>query len=118
MSAPKKSARSMKITTKRRSGRKKRPFCGAGLVSLFAASNELPEVEELEALFDRFLLRFDVGYLLVASNLRGVLVGPEPSIAATLTMDELHCAQDEVAAVKVTDNPTSEVIALCRAGQP
>jgi len=47
------------------------------LVSLFAASNELPEGKELEALFDRFLLRFDVGYLLVAANLRGVLVGPE-----------------------------------------
>jgi MoxR-like ATPase len=30
------------------------------LVSLFAASNELPEGKELEALFDRFLLRFDV----------------------------------------------------------
>jgi hypothetical protein len=47
--------------------------------------------------FDRFLLRFDVGYLLVASNLRGVLVGPEPAIAATLTMDELRRAQVELA---------------------
>ena len=40
------------------------------LVSLFAASNELPEGKELEALFDRFLLRFDVGYLLVAQVLQ------------------------------------------------
>src|SRR4051812_45272052 len=30
------------------------------LVSLFGASNELPDGKELEALFDRFLLRFDV----------------------------------------------------------
>jgi MoxR-vWA-beta-propeller ternary system protein len=45
------------------------------LVSLFAASNELPEGKELEALFDRFLLRFDVGYLLVAANLRGQAAG-------------------------------------------
>jgi len=45
-------------------------------VSLFATSNELPEGKEFEALFDRFLLRFDVGYLLVAANLRCVLVGP------------------------------------------
>jgi MoxR-like ATPase len=32
------------------------------LVALFGASNELPEGKELEALFDRFLLRFDVQY--------------------------------------------------------
>jgi len=82
------------------------------LVSLFAASNELPEGKELEALFDRFLLRFDVGYLLVASNLRGVLVGPEPAIAATLTMDELRRAQGEVAAVKVTDDTVDALLAI------
>jgi hypothetical protein len=28
------------------------------LIALFGASNELPEGKELEALFDRFLLRF------------------------------------------------------------
>jgi len=82
------------------------------LVSLFAASNELPEGKELEALFDRFLLRFDVGYLLVASNLRGVLVGPEPAIAATLTMDELRRAQGEVAAIKVTDDTVDALLAI------
>ena len=81
------------------------------LVSLFAASNELPEGKELEALFDRFLLRFDVGYLLVAANLRGVLVGPEPAIAATLTMDELRRAQGEGAAVKITDDTVDALLA-------
>ena len=74
------------------------------LVSLFGASNELPDGRELEALFDRFLLRFDVQYLLVASNLRGVLTGPEPAITTQLTMDELRRAQAEVAAVKITDD--------------
>ncbi|MGH7868327.1 MAG: AAA family ATPase, partial [Candidatus Dormibacteraceae bacterium] len=34
------------------------------LVSLFGASNELPDGRELEALLDRFLARFEVGYLL------------------------------------------------------
>src|SRR4051812_1640201 len=33
------------------------------LVTLFGASNDLPEGRELEAVFDRFLLRFDVQYL-------------------------------------------------------
>jgi len=33
------------------------------LLTLFGASNELPEEEELTALYDRFLLRFVVGYI-------------------------------------------------------
>lgn len=33
------------------------------LISLFGASNELPQETELEALFDRFLLRITVGYV-------------------------------------------------------
>ncbi|MBI2964058.1 MAG: AAA family ATPase [Deltaproteobacteria bacterium] len=33
------------------------------LVSLFGATNELPEEDELAALYDRFLLRFVVGYV-------------------------------------------------------
>jgi MoxR-like ATPase len=33
------------------------------LISLFGASNEMPQGNELEALWDRFLLRFRVGYI-------------------------------------------------------
>ena len=82
------------------------------LVTLFGASNELPEGKELEALFDRFLLRFDVGYLLVASNLRGVLVGPEPTVATKLTMDDLRRAQTDVAAVKITDETIDALLSI------
>ncbi|MCX5745765.1 MAG: AAA family ATPase, partial [Proteobacteria bacterium] len=82
------------------------------LVSLFGASNELPEGKDLEALFDRFLVRFDVGYLLVAANLRGVLVGPEPAIATKLTMDDLRRAQAEVAAIKITDDTVDGLLAI------
>jgi MoxR-like ATPase len=32
-------------------------------ISLFGASNELPQETELEALFDRFLIRMTVGYV-------------------------------------------------------
>lgn len=82
------------------------------LVSLFGASNEVPEGNELEALFDRFLLRFDVQYLLAASNLRTVLAAGEPRIAITLTMDDLRRAQSEVAAVKVTDDTIDALLAI------
>jgi MoxR-like ATPase len=88
------------------------------LVSLFGASNELPEGKELEALFDRFLLRFDVTYLLVASNVRAVLSGGEPAIATKLTMNDLRRAQAEVMAVKVTDETIDALLAMrdaCRA---
>ncbi len=88
------------------------------LVALFGASNELPEGKELEALFDRFLLRFDVQYLLRPSSFRSVLVAPEPAISSTLAMDELRQAQGDVAGVKVTEKTIEALIAIrdgCRA---
>jgi MoxR-like ATPase len=88
------------------------------LVSLFGASNELPDGKELEALFDRFLLRFDVQYLLAASNVRAVLAAGEPTITTKLTMADLRRAQAEVAAVKITDETIDALLAIrdaCRA---
>ena len=82
------------------------------LVTLFGASNELPDGRELEALFDRFLLRFDVQYLLVASNLRSVLSAGEPMVATKLTMDDLRRAQAEVAAVTVTDDTVDALLSI------
>jgi len=73
------------------------------LVSLFAASNELPEGKELEALFDRFLLRFEVSYLLRRSNFRSVLTAPKHAGAARLDMAMLRAAQQDVEQVRVTD---------------
>ncbi|MBZ0236379.1 MAG: AAA family ATPase [Deltaproteobacteria bacterium] len=88
------------------------------LVSLFAASNELPESNELEALFDRFLLRYDVGYLVQTSSFRSVVKAPDPAPATRATMDDLHAAQLEVLAVKITDGTIDAMIAIrdaCRA---
>jgi MoxR-like ATPase len=88
------------------------------LVSLFGASNELPEGRELEALFDRFLLRFDVQYLLRPSNFRSVLVAPEPTASVSLSMATLREAQAQVAKVRVTDETLQALISIrdnCRA---
>jgi MoxR-like ATPase len=88
------------------------------LVTIFGASNELPEGKELEALFDRFLLRFDVQYLLQPASLRAVLLSPEPVSSVKLTMAELKKAQGEVAKVKVTDDTVDALISIrdaCRA---
>jgi MoxR-like ATPase len=80
------------------------------LVSMFGASNELPEGKELEALFDRFLLRFEVGYLLRPGNLKAVLKVPDPTLAVKLDMKTLTTAQAEVGKVKVSDATIDAVI--------
>jgi len=88
------------------------------LVALFGASNELPDGKELEALFDRFLLRFDVQYLLRPSSFRSVLLAPEPACSAALSMAQLRQAQADVAQVKVTDETVQALVAIrdgCRA---
>ncbi len=82
------------------------------LVSLFGSSNELPEGKELEALFDRFVLRFQVDYLLRPQNLRGVLTAPEPKLSTVLDMKTLRAAQAEVLKVKVTDATVDALITI------
>lgn len=82
------------------------------LVSMFGASNELPESKELEALFDRFIVRFDVQYLLQPTNLRAVLVAAEPACSVSLTLAELKKAQADVGKVKITDATIDALIAV------
>ena len=82
------------------------------LVSLFGASNELPEGRELEALFDRFLVRYEVGYLLRPSNLRHVLTAPEPAVSVRLTLAELAAYQAAAARVTLTDETVEGLIAI------
>ena len=88
------------------------------LVTMFGASNELPDGKELEALFDRFLVRHDVGYLLQPANLRSVLLAPEPVPTVKLTMADLKKAQSDVGKIKITDDTVDALIAIrdaCRA---
>ncbi len=82
------------------------------LVSLFGASNELPEGKELEALFDRFLLRFDVQYLLRPSSFRSILVAPDPVASIALSMDTLREAQAQVAQVRIGDETLQALITI------
>src|SRR5690349_21877038 len=73
------------------------------LVSLFGASNELPDGKELEALFDRFLLRFDVQYLRRAACFRSVVTGPEPVAGVLFPFQTLLDAQAAAVSVTLTD---------------
>ncbi|OFX24394.1 MAG: ATPase [Anaeromyxobacter sp. RBG_16_69_14] len=82
------------------------------LVTLFGASNDLPDGKELEALFDRFLLRYEVSYVLRPSSLRAVLTAPDPTSPASLTMEQLRAAQAEVLSVTVTDETIDALLAI------
>ena len=82
------------------------------LVTMFGASNELPDGKDLEALFDRFLLRFDVGYLLRPANLRIILAAPEPTAAQAMKMSDLRRAQADVAKIAITDETIDALIEI------
>jgi MoxR-like ATPase len=59
------------------------------LVSLFGASNELPDEDELTALYDRFMLRFTVDYLTEEFRFLKMLEGVSQSERTTLNFTEL-----------------------------
>lgn len=74
------------------------------LQCLVGASNELPEAEELGALYDRFLLRFSVGYLEDEANFVGMLkLAEDPGDAPELSWDQLFLLQREVPSVRIPE---------------
>lgn len=73
------------------------------LVSMFGASNELPQEEELGALYDRFILRFDVPPIQDGSNWESLMLSTngQNEKPTTITIDELRAAQNEVREVEI-----------------
>ena len=71
------------------------------LLTLFAASNELPEDDELLALNDRFLLRFVVDYLSEDFRFLKLLQARPPVSRTTLSLEALTTARAEAAALPV-----------------
>lgn len=73
------------------------------LLSLFGASNELPESGELSALHDRFLLRFMTQYIASPQNFVNMLAS-QPSLSNTvITLQELTAMQTETEKVALPD---------------
>ncbi|GGK22451.1 hypothetical protein GCM10010965_14220 [Caldalkalibacillus thermarum] len=75
------------------------------LMTIVGASNEYPEEGEgLEALFDRFLLRFEVDYIADDQNFISMLKGSSSlTEAPSITLDELHDLQFQTSLVTVPD---------------
>jgi MoxR-like ATPase len=72
------------------------------LLTLLAASNELPEDDELLALQDRFLLRFVVDYVAEDFRFLKLLQARPPETRTTLSLDALADARRDVADVGVS----------------
>jgi MoxR-like ATPase len=71
------------------------------LLTLFGASNELPEDDELTALYDRFLLRFVVNYIVEDFRFLRMLESGNQVERTALTLDELRGLQAEVARLPI-----------------
>ncbi|HSK28671.1 MAG TPA: AAA family ATPase, partial [Candidatus Limnocylindria bacterium] len=71
------------------------------LLTLFGASNELPEEEELTALYDRFLVRFVVGYIAEDFRFLRMLESQKAPQRTTLTLEELSDMQTEVREIAI-----------------
>jgi MoxR-like ATPase len=66
------------------------------LLTLFGASNELPEEEELTALYDRFLVRFVVNYIAEDFRFLRMLESQAQATRTSLTLSELRELQEHV----------------------
>ena len=71
------------------------------LLTLFGASNELPEDDELLALYDRFLLRFVVKYIEEDFRFLRMLESPSQTERTTLSLEELCGMQRQVRDISI-----------------
>jgi MoxR-like ATPase len=85
------------------------------LITMFGASNELPDEEELTALYDRFLLRFLVDYIGEEFRFLKMLEGTSAGGRTTLTFEELADLRARADAVAVPGGILRAIAELRRA---
>jgi MoxR-like ATPase len=71
------------------------------LLTLFGASNELPEDDELMALYDRFLLRFVVNYIAEDFRFLRMLEAGAPAERTAISLQELREMQSQARSVAI-----------------
>ena len=85
------------------------------LLSVFGASNELPEENEsLEALYDRFLFRYYIGYVQDETNFVELIMGRAEDFAPSvrLTLAEIGAMQQNAASVAIDDDVLDSIVTL------
>jgi MoxR-like ATPase len=85
------------------------------LITMFGASNELPDEEELTALYDRFLLRFMVDYIGEDFRFLKMLEGTTAGGRTLLTFEELGELRARAAAIAVPGGILRAIAELRRA---
>jgi MoxR-like ATPase len=71
------------------------------LMTLWGAANEMPEGEELNALFDRFPFRIIVSYIVEPANFINMLQAPERVTLPEIPIEDVRTAQGQVDAVTI-----------------
>jgi MoxR-like ATPase len=95
-----------------------REFYNAGddphipLISLFAASNEMPQGDNLNALWDRLHFRHEVQSLQETSSFVRMLQHPKFTNEAILTLDDIIEAQEQASKVTISNNCYEAICAL------
>ena len=84
------------------------------LITMFGASNELPDEEELTALYDRFMLRFVVDYIVEDFRFLKMLEGPRAEARTTLTFAELESLKADAARVAMPAGMLKSIAELRR----
>ncbi len=87
------------------------------LMTLFGASNELPEDDELQALYDRFLVRFVVGYIEEDFHFLRMLQGRAAPTRTVLPMELLQELQAATAQIEIPQGIYRSIAELRRALQ-
>ena len=86
------------------------------LQTLVGASNELPEEGELQALYDRFLVRFTVDYIEEDFRFLKLLTMTDaPETRTVLPRRDLELAQRQCSAVRVPDAVLRDIVEVRRA---
>ena len=80
-----------------------REIVSVPLLTLFGASNELPEDDELMALYDRFLLRFVVDYIAEDFRFLRMLKTSPQAEKTTITLEELRTLQAQALKTAIPD---------------
>ena len=84
------------------------------LLSMVGAANELPDDEELGALYDRFLLRYQVDYLKEDFRFLHMLSAAAPATRTTVTMAELAEMRARARQVEIPDGVLRDIAELRR----
>ncbi len=84
------------------------------LITMFGASNELPDEDELTALYDRFMLRFMVDYISEEFRFLKMLEGSKPEARTVMTFTELDAARADTANVSIASGIIRSIADLRR----